>query len=43
MTKNEKSLIRKKILDEEMRKNLIRRRIQKKNEKKYNTNERKNK
>tara|TARA_E500000178_G_C16825226_1_gene663432 strand:+ start:444 stop:590 length:147 start_codon:yes stop_codon:yes gene_type:complete len=41
MSKKEKSLLRKKILDEEMRKNLLRRRVQKKNEKDNNLYERK--
>ena len=43
MTKKEKSALRKKILDEEMRKNLLRRRLQKKDKQASNLFERKNK
>tara|TARA_B100000579_G_C22438844_1_gene668905 strand:- start:303 stop:434 length:132 start_codon:yes stop_codon:yes gene_type:complete len=43
MTKKEKSALRRKILDEEMRKNLIRRKIQKKDEENITQKKGKNK
>ena len=43
MTKKEKSALRKKMLDEEMKKNLLRRRLQKKDKQASNLFERKNK
>lgn len=43
MTKKEKSALRKKMLDEEMKKNLLRRRLQKKDKQASKLFERKNK